>query len=64
MSWRPDNWNTDKLVDEFDETNPATEFDYFEAGADAILEALQPYFGKVMGLCDMLKEHFPDEGKK
>ena len=40
MSWRPKGWDVDKLVDKFDETKPANEFDYFEAGADAMLEAL------------------------
>ncbi len=39
--WRPKGWDTDKLVDEFDETKPSTEFDYFEAGAAAMLAALR-----------------------
>jgi len=71
MSWRPDNWNTDKLVDEFDETNPATEFDYFEAGADAMLEALKEYALGAVDRVGHLKVGFrgiilviPDEGKK
>ena len=38
--YRPKDWNTDRLVEEFDETKPATEFDYFEAGADAMLGEL------------------------
>lgn len=39
--YRPEGWDTDKLVEAFDETKPATEFDYFEAGADAYEEGLK-----------------------
>ena len=41
MTWRPKDWDIDKLIDKFDETKPATEFDYFEAGADAMLRAIK-----------------------